>query len=437
MIHYARAMPPAHDGSRWAPPSYVRVWLLFVFAWIVNYLVRMGFAALLPAIIADLALSYTAAGVLASVFFVTYALVQFPAGLLGDRFGRRRVLLLGLLVGAVAGAATGLAGSFAGLLAARAATGLAQGCLFANDRAIIAAVTPPARMALGQAVSFTGPGLGLALGLLVGGLLGDAMPWQQAFVVAAAPSLVAALLIWRFVPAPPPTPARAPLLRRLGTVATHGDLWRLALPGFAVMWVQYVLATWAPLLFREAGVTDLGRAGLYASLVGLGGVGGLLLGGWLGDRAARAGWGQRAAVLGHLAAVSASMTALALVVEYAPTVPTLAPALVLVSLAAWGVWGPSFALLGTRFAGPDLATAFGLYNTACAAGAFVGPALTGWARDVTGSFAAGCAVAAAVAVLALAGARSLPAPARPAPRARLGSRGEAGGPSDRPDNRPV
>jgi MFS family permease len=53
----------------------------------------MGFSALLPSIMQDLALSYTQAGVLASGFFGAYAAMQLPAGLLGDRFGRRRVLL--------------------------------------------------------------------------------------------------------------------------------------------------------------------------------------------------------------------------------------------------------------------------------------------------------------------------------------------------------
>jgi MFS-type transporter involved in bile tolerance (Atg22 family) len=54
--------------------------------------------------------------------------------------------------------------------------------------------------------------------------------------------------------------------------------------------------------------------------------------------------------------------------------------------------------LGDVAAGRELSTAFGLYNTVCVLGAVVGPAVTGWARDVTGSFAAGSYVCAAVAL---------------------------------------
>ena len=93
-----------------APPSYVTVWLLLVLAWAANFTIRIGFSALLPLIIADLGLSYTLAGVLAGAFFWAYMAMQIPAGLLGDRFGRRRVLLLGLVGGACACALTGMAG---------------------------------------------------------------------------------------------------------------------------------------------------------------------------------------------------------------------------------------------------------------------------------------------------------------------------------------
>ncbi|HXG02010.1 MAG TPA: MFS transporter, partial [Candidatus Binatia bacterium] len=255
------------------------VWALIVFAWVANYLVRMGFSALLPAIIADLALSYTAAGLLASAFFAAYAAAQFPAGILGDRLGHRRMVLLALVVGAAGALATGLAASFATLVAARVLTGLGQGGIFSNDRPIIAAVTPPARVGLGQAVSFSGVGIGVTAGLLLAGFLGDHLPWRAVFALFAAPPLLAALLIHRFVPEPRAPGVRAG--RSIAATAAEPGLWLLAVVGAAGMWVQYVLATWAPLLFMEAGVEELGRAGSYSSVIGVAGVGGLVLGGWL------------------------------------------------------------------------------------------------------------------------------------------------------------
>ena len=67
--------------------SYVVVWLLLIFAWATNFVIRVGFSALLPSIITELQLSYARAGLLASAFFYAYVLMQLPAGLLGDDGG--------------------------------------------------------------------------------------------------------------------------------------------------------------------------------------------------------------------------------------------------------------------------------------------------------------------------------------------------------------
>src|SRR2546422_11723326 len=123
-------------------PPYVLVWLLLIFAWAANFVIRTGFSALLPSIIGELQLSYTRAGLLASAFFYAYVLMQIPSGLLGDRFGRRRILVLGLLGGALAAGPTGLPGSVAGRFVARALAGAFQGSLFSNDRALTVTLTP-------------------------------------------------------------------------------------------------------------------------------------------------------------------------------------------------------------------------------------------------------------------------------------------------------
>src|SRR2546425_13166570 len=109
--------------------------------------------------------------------------MQIPSGLLGDRFGRRRILVLGLLGGALAAGLTGLAGSFAGLFVARAVTGAFQGSLFSNDRALIVTVTPLERIGLGPGVSFSGPGLGLAFRLVIGGFGAGGPPRRAVMVV--------------------------------------------------------------------------------------------------------------------------------------------------------------------------------------------------------------------------------------------------------------
>jgi MFS-type transporter involved in bile tolerance (Atg22 family) len=54
----------------------------------------------------------------------------------------------------------------------------------------------------------------------------------------------------------------------------------------------------------------------------------------------------------------------------------------------WCAWGPAYAIFGELFPSSVLGKAFGLYNSTCFLGAIVGPVLTGYIRDITGSFAA-------------------------------------------------
>lgn len=397
-----------------APPSYVTVWLLLVLAWAANFAIRIGFSALLPPIIADLGLSYTRAGVLAGAFFWAYLAMQIPAGLLGDRFGRRRVLLIGLVGGACACALTGMAFSFATLMLARVLTGACQGSLFSNDRAMIVAVTPADKIGLGQGVSFSGPGIGLTLGLLLGGILGERLSWRPTFWLFSLGPLVAALCIARWAPASPPLELTGQTGQRLLAVLRPSRIWVLGLIALCGIYVQFVLATWGPLFFKETGVEALGRAGTYASLQGVAAVAGLVGGGLADDRMRRRGWRHTAVIAAGLAALSLSVVAMAGAIA-SRSLAGLLVALFVSAFFCWSIWAAVYALLGEIVGGEGLATAFGFLNSLSFVGAVVGPPLTGWVRDVTGSFAPACLLAAAVAFVGAGTAlavRTPPAPLR-------------------------
>jgi hypothetical protein len=136
--------------------AYHTVWALLVFGWIGNYMVRMAFSPLLGPVMTEFGLSHAEGGFLFSVFFYGYVAMQIPAGLLGDRFGRKRVLVVGILLVAASALMTGLARTLVVVGLARLVTGLAQGMYFANDRPIIAAATPRERLAGGGLVSGLG-----------------------------------------------------------------------------------------------------------------------------------------------------------------------------------------------------------------------------------------------------------------------------------------
>ena len=382
-------------------PFYSVIWGILVYTWICNYLIRMALSSLLPPIIEEFGLSYTSAGFLSTGFFYAYLAMQLPAGVLGDRFGRKRLLLTGVLLGAAASALTGLATSLTTLFLARLLTGLSQGFLFSNDRVIIAATTPREKMALGQGVSFSGAGLGTTLGLLLAGALGVIMPWRYVFFLFALPPLLAALLLWRVVPEPPRATAAADPDWPFRRVLSSGDFWLLGITGIMPVYVQFLLATWGPLLFSEVGITDLGRSASLASLQGLMAPVGLLVSGLVADRVHRRGMHRKVVIVVAVLMTTLSMIAMGAVIQARGPAWLLTLLMLLASFSMWCTWSPSYALVGGLFPASVLGKAFGLYNSTCFIGAILSPFLTGWIRDVTGSFAAGLYGVAALSVVSV------------------------------------
>jgi len=383
----------------WQP--YHTVWALLVFGWIGNYMVRMAFSPLLEPVMTEFRLSHAEAGFLFSVFFYGYIAMQIPAGFLGDRFGRKRVLVVGILLVAGGALLTGLAPTLVVLGLARLLTGFAQGMYFSNDRPMIAAATPRDRLALGQGVSFSGLGLGNALGVIVGGALGELLPWRTVFLILMALPLLSATLIGWLVPDPSGRGGHGgsepgPAAGRAAAVFCHRDLWVLGLAGFCPIWTQWLIGTWGPALFAEVGVRELGRSALYASLLGVAALPGLFTLGTLSDRLARRGIARKAVIAASMLCMALLTLAMGVTVQARGPAWLLAALVFVTSFFVWGGWAPTYALMAELFPARVMGLAYGLLNAICFVSSLVTPYLTGWIKDWTGSFAGGCYLAAAV-----------------------------------------
>jgi MFS family permease len=361
----------------------------------------MVFSPLLESIMAEFHLSHAEGGFLFSVFFYGYVAMQVPAGLLGDRFGRKRVLVVGILLVAGASLATGLSSTLAVLVLARFVTGLAQGMYFANDRPIIAAATPPDRLAMGQGVSFSGLGVGTAFGVLVGGALGELMPWRQVFLVVAVLPLLSATLIGRLVPDPGGIQGGRASSEEVSAAFRSRDLWLLAVAGIAPIWTQWLVGAWGPALFAEVGVKELGRSALYASLLGVAAPPGLLSVGALSDRLLRRGISRRSVIAGMIAVTAVLIACVGAVVQARGPVWLLALVVFVTSFCFWGTWAPAYALTAELAPRRAMGIAFGVLNGVAFIGALIAPYVTGWIKDWSGSFAGGCYLAAFVQLAAV------------------------------------
>ncbi len=143
--------------------------------------------------------------VLAYLLAVTTLIVG--AGALGDRLGRRRLLLAGIGLFTAASAACGLAPSLGALVTARAVQGAGAACMMALSLASIGDAVTGDRS--GRAIGLLGTmsAIGTALGPSLGGLLASAAGWRMVFLVNVPVGLASFALASLALPADRPAAA--------------------------------------------------------------------------------------------------------------------------------------------------------------------------------------------------------------------------------------
>ena len=151
-----------------------------------------------------------------NAYTLTFAVLLLTGAALGDRFGRRRMLVIGLAIFTLASAAAALAPSAGGLIAARAVQGVGGAIVTPLTLTILSAGVPANRRGAFIGAWSGIAGLAVALGPLVGGAVVSGISWHWIF--------------WLNVPI---GLALIPMAR-LRLRETYGPTNRLDLPGLAL-----------------------------------------------------------------------------------------------------------------------------------------------------------------------------------------------------------
>ena len=118
-----------------------------------------------------------------NAYLLVLAVLLIPMGMLGDRFGRRRLFLIGVVGFALASLAVGEIGSVAGVIAFRAVQGIFGAIILPNTLAILRNTFPPEK--LNRAIGIWGgsSAISIAAGPIVGGLLVQHVSWESVFYI--------------------------------------------------------------------------------------------------------------------------------------------------------------------------------------------------------------------------------------------------------------
>ncbi|HLZ74837.1 MFS transporter [Phenylobacterium sp.] len=170
------------------------LWLLLL-VYVINFLDRQVVNILAEPIKLDLHLADWQLGLLSGFAFgIVYTLLGFPLARAADRH-HRGFLIAGCLA-AWSGftGACGFAQNFVQLVAARAGVGIGEAGCTPTSHALIADYTPKDKRASALAFYAMGTPIGSLLGLAIGGVLSDYFGWRVAFMVAAVPGLILAVV---------------------------------------------------------------------------------------------------------------------------------------------------------------------------------------------------------------------------------------------------
>jgi EmrB/QacA subfamily drug resistance transporter len=133
-------------------------------------------------------------------YVLAFAGAMLPAGVIGDRLGRRRTLLAGMALFGLASAACALAGSVGQLVAARAAMGIGAAAIMPLAIAYVPTAFPPAERPKAIGLVTVAVAIGLPLGPIAGGALLRSFAWSSVFwvnVPLIAVALVAGAVLLR------------------------------------------------------------------------------------------------------------------------------------------------------------------------------------------------------------------------------------------------
>ncbi|WP_052852297.1 MFS transporter [Streptomyces avicenniae] len=198
---------------------------------------------ILPAISEDLDATPSQVSLLFTSYLVVTAVAMLVTGWVSSRIGAKRTLIVGLAVIVVFSALAGASGSIDGIVGFRAGWGVGNALFIATSLAVI--VASASGGFVGAIVLYeTALGLGIAVGPLLGGLLGD-ISWRGPFYGVSV-LMAIALLATVILVEPLPKPARKTRLSDPLRALRHRGLLTLSLTALCYNWAFFTMLGYAP-----------------------------------------------------------------------------------------------------------------------------------------------------------------------------------------------
>ena len=268
---------------------------LFLLVYIINFVDRQIFGILIEPIRLEIDLSDTQLGLLGGIAFaIFYTFAGIPIARWADVGVRKNIVALALVIWSVMTMFTSTAKGFGTLLIARVGVGIGEAGCSPPIHSLISDMYPEEERATALSTYALGIPIGAAIGTLLGGWIGEYFGWRMAFMVVGLPGIIVAIVVFFTVREPPrghSEPDHVQVQKDSVPLAdTLRFLWglrafrHLSFAGALHAFVGYGVGLFIPAFFMRVHGFGLAETSTYLFLIGLTGIIGTYLGGYLGDR---------------------------------------------------------------------------------------------------------------------------------------------------------
>lgn len=383
-----------HPNEHRHVPSWVCAVAVLACGWVVIWVARMMFTPVYPELSAFFGGATSAElGAISSWYFLGYALMQIPSGLLVDRIGMRRVVIPGFVLFALGTAVMAGAHSLSMLYLGNVLAGVGSGTFYGIAYTITNTRIPARRKSLATAIVNSGTAVGSGLGIASASSLVSTglISWQMLAGITGALALAMVAVFAKSLPKEHGAGAKTSDTPVGKTFTVH--LAAACVLYFATLYLYYLISTWLPDFLHVERAFDASFAGAASIAVFLAGIPGALVAGRIADRHPK----RQIALIVALEAAAA----LALL----PLVFGQSAPIVAIGAVAYGFFGKLavepliISWLGARTNPARMTTTFGIFNFFGMSASVFAPLVTGILADATGSDIPGFLTA--LAILAL------------------------------------
>ena len=282
---------PASGSSVFLP--YI-ICILAALFYLYEFILQVSPGIMTNQLMRDISLNAASLGVMSAFYYYAYTPMQFPAGLLYDKYGPRLLITIAVLICALGALCFGLTNSIVLASAGRFLMGIGSAFSFIGALVLVSRWFPPRYFALLAGIVQLMSSIGAMTGEVPLAMVIDRFGWRHTLLALAGAGFLLALVIWLVVRDYPSGS------KPLSITTQPGELKRLRLMlRSKVHWMVglYSFTTWAPIAAFAAlwGIpylatlygTDIKTASGACSMIWLGiGIGSPLVG-WLSDRVKR------------------------------------------------------------------------------------------------------------------------------------------------------